>query len=44
MLQIFLVSSWTYRLNAWRGGEFQWPKTHSWRIAEISWVLGSENL
>ncbi len=33
-----------YHPNAWRGGEFEWLKDHSWRIAENSWVSGSENL
>ncbi len=36
-----------YRPNAPWGGELEWQrlsKDHSWRIAEISWVLGSESL
>ncbi len=33
-----------YRPNAWWGGEFVLSKDHSWRIAENSCVLWSENL
>ncbi len=34
-----------YRPNARWGGEFEWLfKDHSWRIAEYSWVSGSENI
>ncbi len=45
MLQICLEEDvCLYRPNAWEFECQRLFKDHSWRIAEISWVLGSENL